>query len=82
MLPAYAGATPCSIFKYSLFAALLPIWKSSDKMFTPPPNPISPTILAPEPAKVMEDVFMEGVDTLPVMSDPAGASCPGKYVVI
>jgi len=40
-----------------------------------------PFILAPEPVKVMEDVYMEGEDTLPVMTDPAGASDPGMYVV-
>jgi len=41
-----------------------------------------PSILAPEPEKMMEDVFMMGVDTLAVMTDPAGASDPGMYVVI
>ena len=51
-------------------------------MFTPGPPAESPTILEPEPANVMEDVFMEGVDTLAVMTDPAGASDPILYVVI
>ena len=47
-------------------------------MFTPGPSAgASPTILEPEPERVMEDVYMEGVDTLAVMTDPAGASDPG-----
>jgi hypothetical protein len=45
-------------------------------------NDCPPSILAPEPLKMMEDVFMMGVDTLAVMTDPAGASDPGTYVVI
>lgn len=45
-------------------------------------NDSPPSILAPEPLKMMEDVFMMGVDTLAVMTDPAGASDPGTYVVI
>jgi hypothetical protein len=51
------------------------------KKFIPGPTPVaSPAILEPDPAKVMEDVFMEGVDTLAVKTDPAGASDPDEYV--
>lgn len=81
MLPAKAGATPCAISRYCVVPEALTIWKSFVKKFIPGPIPVaSPTILEPDPARVMEDVFMEGVDTLPVMIDPAGASDPDVYV--
>jgi hypothetical protein len=81
VLPAKAGATPCAISRYCVVPEALTIWKSFVKKFIPGPIPVaSPTILEPDPARVMVDVFMEGVDTLPVMIDPAGASDPDVYV--
>jgi hypothetical protein len=63
VLPAVAP-TPCAISRYCVVPEALKIWKSFVKKFIPGPREVaSPTILEPEPARVMEDVFRAVVDT-------------------
>lgn len=77
VLPLYTPV-PSAISKYSLLPAALKSCKESEYIIVPAPLAF---ILAP-PLNAILVVFRTFVDTLEVMTAPAGPSDPDKYVVI